>query len=47
MTVAEVMDYVEDRSRYEQMLRALDVPAFAIKSPVVVAPVKKKKTGLA
>jgi 5-methyltetrahydropteroyltriglutamate--homocysteine methyltransferase len=43
MTVAEVMDYVEDRSRYEQMLRALDVPAFAIKSPVVVAPVKRKR----
>jgi 5-methyltetrahydropteroyltriglutamate--homocysteine methyltransferase len=43
MSVAEVMDYVEDKSRYEQMLRALDVPAFAIKSPVVVAPVKRKR----
>ncbi|MEM2237973.1 MAG: cobalamin-independent methionine synthase II family protein [Candidatus Caldarchaeum sp.] len=43
MTVAEVMDYVEDRSRYEQMLRALDVPAFAIKSPVAVGPIKKKR----
>ncbi|MEM4408647.1 MAG: cobalamin-independent methionine synthase II family protein, partial [Candidatus Caldarchaeum sp.] len=37
------MDYVEDRSRYEQMLRALDVPAFAIKSPVAVGPIKKKR----
>jgi len=44
MTVAEVMDYVEDKSRYEQMLRALDVPAFAIKSPVVVGPIKKKRS---
>jgi 5-methyltetrahydropteroyltriglutamate--homocysteine methyltransferase len=43
MTVAEVMDFVEDSSRYEQLLRALDVPAFAIKSPVVVGPVKKKR----
>ncbi|GBC68596.1 5-methyltetrahydropteroyltriglutamate--homocysteine methyltransferase [archaeon HR01] len=44
MTVAEVMDYVEDKSRYEQMLRALDVPAFAIKSPVAVGPIKKKRS---
>jgi len=43
MTVAEVMDYVEDRSRYEEMLRALDVPAFAIKSPVTVGPVRRKR----
>ncbi len=43
MTVAEVMDYVEDKLRYEQMLRALDVPAFAIKSPVAVGPIKKKR----
>ncbi|MEM4316257.1 MAG: cobalamin-independent methionine synthase II family protein [Nitrososphaerota archaeon] len=43
MTVAEVMDYVEDKSRYEQMLRALDVPAFAIKSPVAVGTIKKKR----
>ncbi|MDJ0269058.1 MAG: cobalamin-independent methionine synthase II family protein [Aigarchaeota archaeon] len=43
MTVAEVMDYVQDKSRYEEMLRALDVPAFAIKSPVAVGPVKRKR----
>ncbi|BAJ50821.1 hypothetical protein CSUB_C0968 [Candidatus Caldarchaeum subterraneum] len=43
MTVAEVIDYVEDKSRYEQMLRALDVSAFAIKSPVAVGPIKKKR----
>jgi 5-methyltetrahydropteroyltriglutamate--homocysteine methyltransferase len=43
MTVAEVMDYVEDKARYEQILRALDVPAFAIKSPVAVGPIKKKR----
>jgi 5-methyltetrahydropteroyltriglutamate--homocysteine methyltransferase len=43
MTVADVMDYVEDKSRYEQMLRALDVPAFAIKSPVAIGPVKRKR----
>ncbi len=43
MTVAELMDYVEDKSRYEAMLRARDVPAYAIKSPVVVGPIRKKR----
>ena len=43
MTVAEVMDFVKDKQRYEELLRRLDVPAFAIKSPVAVAPVKKKR----
>jgi len=43
MTVAEVMEYVQDRQRYEELLRKLDVPAFAIKSPVAVGPIKKKR----
>jgi len=36
MKVSELMDYMKDRARYEEILRALDVPAFAIKSPIVV-----------
>ena len=36
MKVSEVMDYSQDRARMEEMLRALDVPAFAIKSPIAV-----------
>lgn len=36
MKVSELMDYMKDRARYEEVLRALDVPAFAIKSPIVV-----------
>ncbi len=36
MKVSEVMDYSHDRARMEEMLRALDVPAFAIKSPIAV-----------
>lgn len=36
MKLSELMDYMKDRARFEEMLRALDVPAFAIKSPVVV-----------
>lgn len=43
MSMAELMDYIKDKSRYEQMLRARDVPAFAIKTPVVVDKITKKR----
>ena len=46
MTVAQLLDHVKDRARFEETLRALDVPAFAMKSPVATGPVKAKK-GLA
>ncbi|MFQ5425858.1 MAG: vitamin-B12 independent methionine synthase [Gaiellales bacterium] len=36
MSVSELMDYMPDRAGFEEQLRALDVPAFAIKSPVAV-----------
>jgi 5-methyltetrahydropteroyltriglutamate--homocysteine methyltransferase len=36
MKVSELLDYVKDRARFEEVLRALDVPAFAIKSPIAV-----------
>jgi 5-methyltetrahydropteroyltriglutamate--homocysteine methyltransferase len=36
MTVSDLLDYAKDRARLEEVLRALDVPAFAIKSPIVV-----------
>lgn len=36
MTMADLLDYVEDKAAFENLLRALDVPAFAIKNPTVV-----------
>ena len=36
MTLAELLDHVEDKAAFENLLRALDVPAFAIKNPTVV-----------
>ena len=36
MSLAELLDYVEDKAGFENLLRALDVPAFAIKNPTVV-----------
>ena len=38
MKVSELMGYMKDRARVEEVLRALDGPAFAIKSPSVVDP---------
>ncbi len=35
MTLAQMLDYVEDKAAFEQLLNALDVPAFALKNPVV------------
>ena len=46
MKVSELLDYSRDRARMEEMLRALDVPSFAIKSPIVVDRISKRQ-GLA
>lgn len=43
MSMADLMDYIKDKSRYEQMLRARDVPAFAIKTPVAVDKISRKR----
>ena len=36
MKVSDLMDYMKDRASFEEVLRALDVPAFAIKSPIAI-----------
>lgn len=36
MKLSDLMDYMKDRASFEEVLRALDVPAFAIKSPIAV-----------
>ena len=46
MKVSELLDYSSDRARMEEVLRALDVPSFAIKSPIVIDKIGKR-TGLA
>lgn len=42
MKLSDLMDYVKDRAAFEEMLRALDVPAFAIKSPIAVERIWKR-----
>jgi 5-methyltetrahydropteroyltriglutamate--homocysteine methyltransferase len=43
MTVAQLLDHVKDRASFEETLRALDVPAFAMRSPVAIGEVRKKE----
>jgi len=35
MSLAELLDYVENKAAFERLLNALDVPALAIRNPVV------------
>lgn len=42
MKLSELMDYVKDRAGFEEILRGLDVPAFAIKSPIAIEKVTER-----
>ena len=42
MTLAEMMDVVEDRAGFEQVLRALDVPAYSIRNPTCVGRIERR-----
>jgi 5-methyltetrahydropteroyltriglutamate--homocysteine methyltransferase len=47
MKLSELLDYMKDRAAFEEILRALDVPAFAIKSPIAIGRVRESEAGLA
>jgi len=42
-TVAEFIDFVENKSVFEDLLRKLNVPSFAIRSPIVTNYVNKRR----
>lgn len=41
MTLSEMLDVVEDKDTYEQMLQTLDVPAYAISNATCVGPIEQ------
>jgi len=43
MSLAEMLDTVEDKASFEEMLGTLDVPAFAIKNPTCVGPISRRE----
>ena len=47
MKVSELLNFAKDRARLEEVLRALDVPAIAIKSPIVVGKLRSRPGGIA
>lgn len=42
MKLSDLLDYVKDRASFEEVLRALDVPAFAIKSPIAIEKISQR-----
>jgi 5-methyltetrahydropteroyltriglutamate--homocysteine methyltransferase len=42
MTMADLLDHVEDKVGFEALLQTLDVPAFAIRNPTVVGKLRLK-----
>ncbi len=42
MTLAEMLDVVEDKAGFERILQTLDVPAFAIKNPTCVGRIERR-----
>jgi 5-methyltetrahydropteroyltriglutamate--homocysteine methyltransferase len=46
MKLSQLLDYMKDRAGFEEILRALDVPAFAIKSPIAVEKVREHEDGI-
>ncbi len=47
MKLSQLLDYMKDRAGFEEILRALDVPAFAIKSPIAVDKIREHEDGIA
>ena len=43
MTLAEMLDVVEDRAGFEQLLQTLDVPAYSISSPICTARITRRE----
>jgi 5-methyltetrahydropteroyltriglutamate--homocysteine methyltransferase len=43
MSLAEMLDIVEDKAGFEQILQTLDVPAYAIKNPTCVGKIRKRE----
>ena len=43
MSLAEMLDYVEDKAEFEEMLRTMDMPASAIKNPTCIGKLSRRE----
>lgn len=44
MSLAEMLDYVEDKAEFEEMLRTMDMPASAVKNPTCIGRLSRRET---
>ncbi len=44
MSLADMLDYVEDKAEFEEMLRTMDMPASAVKNPTCVGKLSRRDT---
>jgi 5-methyltetrahydropteroyltriglutamate--homocysteine methyltransferase len=44
LTVADLLDYVEDKASFEEILGTLDVPAYSLTNPAAFGKISRKKT---
>ncbi len=43
MSLSEMLEVVEDRAGFERLLQTLDVPAFSIRNPTCVGPIRRRE----
>ncbi|MDQ0339841.1 5-methyltetrahydropteroyltriglutamate--homocysteine methyltransferase [Caldalkalibacillus uzonensis] len=43
LRVSELLDYIEDKASFEEILGTLDVPAYSLTNPAAVGPIRRKK----
>ncbi len=44
MSLAEMLDYVEDKAEFEEMLRTMDMPASAVKNPTCIGKLARRES---
>lgn len=44
MSLAEMLDYVEDKAEFEEMLRTMDMPASAVKNPTCLGKLSRRES---
>lgn len=44
MSLADMLDYVEDKAEFEEMLRTMDMPASAVKNPTCVGKLSRRES---
>lgn len=43
MSLADMLDYVEDKAEFEEMLRTMDMPASAVKNPTCIGKLSRRE----